>query len=168
MLLSWGFCLLLDLRHSVENKPHSNFSPKAFAVMADLARAPCSSSSFLANWILSSSICAWSSAIWSCRSVVSPSSFLLAFSSSWRVFSSFFKRSLRQDTRSSSTRWMTPCEQIQNINWLKLKISHFIQKHVTALITLCQQLSHLKPLRPNWRRDKLVGRWILRKKLGGF
>lgn len=68
--------------------------PQLWAPMcADLARAACSSSSFLVSWIFSSSIWACSSAIWSCRSVVSPSSFLLAFSNSWRVFSSFFKRS---------------------------------------------------------------------------
>lgn len=59
----------------------------------DLASTAWSSSSFLLSCIFISSIWAWSSAIWSCRSVVSASSLRLAFSSSCRVFSSFFKRS---------------------------------------------------------------------------
>lgn len=47
-----------------------------------LAKAACSSSSFLASCILSSAIWACSSAIWSLRSVESPSSFRRVFSSS--------------------------------------------------------------------------------------
>ena len=61
-----------------------------------LARAACSSSSFLASCILSSAICACSSAICSCKSLASPSSFLLSFSSSCRLFSSFFSRTAKK------------------------------------------------------------------------
>lgn len=58
-----------------------------------LARAACSSSSFLASCILSSAICACSSAIWSCRSLESPSSFRRVFSNSCLCFSSRRRRS---------------------------------------------------------------------------
>lgn len=61
----------------------------------NLASTAWSSSSFLLSCTFISSIWAWSSAIWSCRSVVSASSLRLAFSSSCRVFSSFFKRSMQ-------------------------------------------------------------------------
>lgn len=57
-----------------------------------LARAACSSSSFLASCILSSAICACRSAICSWKSLASPSSFRFIFSSSCRLFSSFFSR----------------------------------------------------------------------------
>lgn len=58
-----------------------------------LAKAACSSSSFLASCILSSAICACSSAIWSCRSLESPSSFRRVFSNSCLCFSSRRRRS---------------------------------------------------------------------------
>lgn len=61
-----------------------------------LARAAWSSSSFLASCILSSAICACSSAIWSLRSVESPSSFRRVFSSSCRCFSSLRRRSVQE------------------------------------------------------------------------
>lgn len=65
----------------------------------NLASTACSSSSFLLSCTFISSIWAWSSAIWSCRSVVSASSLRLAFSSSCRVFSSFFKRSIQAERK---------------------------------------------------------------------
>lgn len=58
-----------------------------------LAKAACSSSSFLASCILSSAIWACSSAIWSCRSLESPSSFRRVFSNSCLCFSSRRRRS---------------------------------------------------------------------------
>lgn len=61
-----------------------------------LARAACSSSSFLASCAFRSAICAWSSAICSCRSFASPSSFLLTLSSSCLLFSSFFSRTEKE------------------------------------------------------------------------
>lgn len=64
-----------------------------------LAKAACNSSSFLASCILSSAICAWSSAIWSLRSVESPSSLRRVFSSSCRCFSSLRRRSDREGRR---------------------------------------------------------------------
>lgn len=73
----------LHVRHWLGAEPH-------------LAKAACNSSSFLASCILSSAICAWSSAIWSLRSVESPSSLRRVFSNSCLCFSSLRRRSARK------------------------------------------------------------------------
>lgn len=78
--------------HKTRNTSQTG-SPWTHRSGSHLAKAACSSSSFLASCILSSAIWACSSAIWSCRSLESPSSFRRVFSNSCLCFSSRRRRS---------------------------------------------------------------------------